>query len=166
MIQRYSLILLLILPLYGWSLPSDKQQPLHIAADQVQIDEDHKRDVYIGHVRLDQGSSHLQGQTMTLWRDQQGKLIRARIVGQKKHRAHYETLPKVDDAIFHAWANTIIYYAKDAYIELIGNAKAEQQQKHFHGPHLFYYVDKRWVTATSTTKKLATIILATKDKVT
>lgn len=113
-----------LLPLLGWCLPDDKQQLLYINADEIKIDERNKHDIYSGNVHLVQGSTHITGNKMHVFRDAHGKLVRIRMLGE---RAHYTTLPKVGDMPFEAWGLAIVYHVTQAHVVLFEKAQVKQQ---------------------------------------
>jgi lipopolysaccharide export system protein LptA len=143
------------------ALPDDKQKPLTIQADNVKIDQKRKYDIYTAHVSLTQGTSCLTGDKMFVWRDTQGKIERAKIVG---NLAHYHTLPQAGGEVFDAWANTMIYIAKDQRIILLDAARAQQGKMTFHGPRLDYYVTQEKVIASASNAAQATIIIEPQAK--
>ena len=54
-------LLLLLAPLPGLGLDSDRDEPIHIEADRAMLDEKEGTSIYEGNVQLRQGSLRLQG---------------------------------------------------------------------------------------------------------
>ncbi|MCZ7019093.1 LptA/OstA family protein, partial [Salmonella enterica] len=52
----------------AWALPNDSQQPIHIQADDAQLDDKQGIATYKGDVIITQGSMKITGNTVTLTR--------------------------------------------------------------------------------------------------
>ncbi|MBA1331005.1 LptA protein, partial [Candidatus Endoriftia persephone str. Guaymas] len=62
------LLLLLLLPLQARALSGDREQPIYLEADSVEIDEASGVSVYIGNVVVSQGSMRLEADKMWIHR--------------------------------------------------------------------------------------------------
>ncbi|MCA1804165.1 MAG: hypothetical protein LC646_02110 [Xanthomonadaceae bacterium] len=63
------LLLCLCLPLPSWALSSDREQPMYIESDQAELDDQKGISIYIGNVRVTQGTLVLTGEHMTVYQD-------------------------------------------------------------------------------------------------
>ena len=141
--MRTWISLLLLIPLVCFALDSDRQQPLSLVADSAEID--HGKGVYHyrGHVKFDQGTTHIRADYGKTTTDQNDQLIEVIAKSHGKNRAHYQTKPKVDEPILHAKANLIKWYPQQDMLILIGNAEIIQGKNNFRAPHIKYDVKKQ-----------------------
>ena len=58
----------------AWALPNDSQQPIHISADDAQLDDRNGIATYKGDVIITQGSMKVTGNTVTMTRAQNGDI--------------------------------------------------------------------------------------------
>jgi len=58
----------------AWALPNDSQQPIHISADDAQLDDKQGVATYTGGVIITQGSMKITGNTVTLTRTPAGDI--------------------------------------------------------------------------------------------
>ena len=125
------------------ALPDDRNQPIHISSDTAEIDDRTGRSVYRGKVLMSQGSIKLKADQVTIINDDNGisKLIAIGIP------AHFQQLPELDKSITHAFGNRIEYFVADERIELIKQAKLEQEQNVFTGERIDYDMKNRVVNA-------------------
>jgi lipopolysaccharide export system protein LptA len=69
-------------PLPSYALTGDKDQPIHIEADRVDIDDVKRVSVYRGNVRYTQGSMRLDADKVSIYYDEQRNFQRVRAEGQ------------------------------------------------------------------------------------
>ncbi len=50
--RRLPILLLLMLPLSGWALPGDSEQPIEVEADRLEVRDEDNRSIYQAHVTL------------------------------------------------------------------------------------------------------------------
>lgn len=130
----------------GHALPNDKDQPIHIKSDTAEIDDARGISIYRGHVNIDQGSINLKAEVVTIYNDNNG-ISKVIATGSP---AHYQQQNKPEEAMMHAYGNTINYFLTDQRIELRKNAKLEQEQNTFTGERIDYNMKLRVVNAYST----------------
>jgi len=58
----------------AWSLPTDRDQPIHIQSDDAQLDDKKGVATYKGNVIITQGSMKITGNTVTITRNAQGEV--------------------------------------------------------------------------------------------
>lgn len=129
------------------ALPEDRQQPIEIRAEQVEIDDESGIAVYEGAVQLDQGSLRVLAHRLTIHtRDQSVTRIVAEGVPDGEP-ARYRQTPEVDAAPIRAHARTITYLASEQRVELEGSAHLQQQDDTFAGDRIAYDIRDRRIAA-------------------
>jgi len=105
----------------AWALPNDSQQPIHIQADDAQLDDKQGIATYTGSVIITQGSMKVTGNTVTLTRTPAGDIDVITSVG---NLAYFEQLQKVGDPTpVKGYGKTIQYHAQQNRIVLIDQAR-------------------------------------------
>ena len=67
------------------ALKSDKEQPIDISADQLEIDDTKNISIYTGNVDLKQGSLHITADKITLYFNDDNELLHMLIIGSPAH---------------------------------------------------------------------------------
>lgn len=134
------------------ALPSDREQPIHISSDSADIDDATGVAVYRGNVIMNQGTTQLQGDTVTLYIS--GKKIN-RIIskGNEQRQAYYEEEQTDNQGILKAWGDTIDYNLVTEMVALKKNARLFQSGDTFVGNDIQYNQKKQLVTAKGGTGK-------------
>ena len=112
-------ILLLLIVSAAHALPADKDQPIELAADSVEVDEGKGISVYQGDVELRQGSMRLQADTVTV-RQQSRKPNR--IIATGKVRFEQDS----GKGLVKARAEQAEYEVNSELLELTGRASLTQ----------------------------------------
>ena len=139
----------------AWALPNDSQQPIHISADDAQLDDKQGVATYTGGVIITQGSMKITGNTVTLTRTAAGDIDVVTSVG---NLAYFEQLQTQGDAKpVQGYGVTIQYHASQNRVVLIDRAKVIDKDNNVtQGEKIVY----------DTVKKLASAGRATGNKVT
>lgn len=137
------LVALTTLPTLVWGLSSDRQQPMLIEADRVELDDAKGISVYRGRVRVSQGTLILTGETMTV--HNKGNNIEKVII--KGTPATYQQRPDNKDEDVHAKALHMEYYTNPEHIILLRQAEVEQQGDVLRSERIEYDVAKDKVSA-------------------
>lgn len=116
----------------------DKAQALHLSADDLFFNWTKKKGSYQGHVKIDQGFTHLQANQAFTTFDKYNKLIEARAKGTTRLQAHVWTQTALKKPPVHAYADEIWYYPARQLIELIGHASVHQEGNTFKAPLIRY----------------------------
>lgn len=125
----------------------DDQQPVHISADSLDIQDQKGISVYKGSVEITQGSLTLNGDTITIHHPDRA-LLSIDVIGQQ---ARFKRFDVEEQAWIKGQADSINYNAQKKTLLLIGNAKVEQPGKHLiTGPKLFYDTLNKTLKAQST----------------
>ena len=155
-----SLILACFLAQSGLALTSDKQLPANFTADNVTYNIKTGTRIFIGNVKMTQGTTHLEGDKVTVYNGSDGKVIKVIALGK---RAHYSTLPNNQKEVMDAYAETIEYYPGKGSAVLIGNGEITQGKNSFKGPHIVYDIQKELITSLASANAHTVIVLQPKD---
>ena len=104
------------------ALPEDAEQPIHILAESAEVERQEGRIVYIGSVRVEQGSLRVNAERMVV-DYAAGKVVRITATGAP---AHYTQDLEADAGQVEADASTIVYHTRESRIDLQGNAHLKQ----------------------------------------
>lgn len=143
--SKTSLVLwgLLSLPGGAAALNSDRQQPIQIEAEQVEVDKPKGFSRYQGKVKFVQGSLVIQGDTVLLYH-KKGVLDKVVIQGEP---ASFQQQPDEGEASIFSSANKIEYLAKQSRLFLYESAKVSQGNNSFAGETIEYDIVKGTVIA-------------------
>lgn len=130
----------------GWTLPTDRDQPIAIASDRAERDEKTGTTIYIGTVELDQGSLHISADRLEIQMegDRVTRMVATGIP------ARVRQLPNQEDGEVRAQANTIRYLLDEEKLELIDNASIEQEGSRVASDRIDYFINEEFVKARST----------------
>ena len=112
-------LLLSLLPVTGWGLTGDRNQPVNIQADRATVNEKTGKSVYEGNVHVQQGTLVLQGSKMTV-QLKDNSIDTFVLTGDP---ATYRQRPDGEESDQHAEAQRIEFYAKEDRIILLKNAR-------------------------------------------
>ena len=141
--RPWILLILTALPTHSWALSSDRQQPMMIEADRVELDDAKGISIYRGSVRVTQGTLILTGETMTV-RTKNNEIEKVIMVGKP---ATYQQRPDNKDEDVHATALRMEYYTNPERIILLKKAQVEQQGDVLRSERIEYDVAKDQVSA-------------------
>ncbi len=157
-VNHYWRIFLLGTSLSAFALPEDKQQPVVLNADVVSFNQQQHLGTYQGHIRLDQGSTHLRANQATTKFNHKTELLLAKAWGDSNHPAHFWILPEKNKPELHAYAETLSYYPKQQRIKLVGHARISQGKNSFKAPEIQYNLARQQVLTTPKHHQRTTII--------
>ena len=118
----------------AWALPDDAEQPIHIRSESAEIERQEGRIIYLGAVRVEQGTLRVNAERMVVDYDE-GKVVRITATGAP---ARYRQELEDEAGQVEADASTIVYHTQDARIDLKGNAHLEQRGNSLHGDLILY----------------------------
>lgn len=153
--------LMSMLPLAAYALPDDREAIVHVGADTAALNHITRTGTYVGHVTLDQGSTHVRAAYASTTGNMQNQLILAVARGNASKQAHVWTQPTPDKPVLHAYADTIRYLPLRHRIELIGHARLTQGTHVFAAPHIEYDTVLQHVTTQKNDHERTTIIIPT-----
>ena len=134
---------LLLLSQSSWGLESDRDQPIHIKADRITVNEKQGVSFYQGNVQFTQGSLRVNGDEVTVFLqgDTLSKVIvignPATLIQQPDHRQEP----------VNSEATRMEYDAKKEIVYLIENAEVQQGPNSFAGNYIEYDTRNSMVTA-------------------
>lgn len=123
-----------------FALDSDRSARLNIVADSGTYNFKTGVDIYEGHVKVDQGTTHITAEKLITKKNSQHKIEEAVAYGDKE-LAHYWTLPKLGDAEIHARAKIIKFYPLQMNASLEHDVHIKQGENSFQG-ELIHYNDR------------------------
>lgn len=130
-------------PVAGLALSTDRNQPMSIEADRVELDDGKGVSVYHGNVKVTQGTLILTGETMTVYTkgDQVQKVL------MDGEPATYKQRPDNKDKDVRAKALRMEYYTDPEHIILLKEAEVEQEGDLLRSERIEYDVVKDKVNA-------------------
>ena len=132
--NRLLLLLFSLFATNAWALPGDADQPIHIRANNAEIDQDQQLVIYRGEVQVDQGTLRVNADEMTVeYRDQ--KVVR---ITAKGNPAHYQQQIEANEDQVKARSSTIVYHTQEERLDLMGNAFLTQQGNEITGDVIKY----------------------------
>lgn len=116
------LLVLLAFPPLGHALSSDRDQPMMIEADRVELDDAKGISIYTGNVRVTQGTLVLTGDRMVVHNkgDDIDKVL------MDGNPATYKQRPDGKEQDVHAHSKRMEYYTNPQQIILLGEAEVNQ----------------------------------------
>ncbi|MGD8925615.1 MAG: lipopolysaccharide transport periplasmic protein LptA [Thioalkalispiraceae bacterium] len=118
----------------GFALRSDRDQPIDIQADRVEIKEKEEISEYIGNVHLKQGSLDIKADKVTVYL-KNGRLIKILIMGNP---AVFKQKPEDNKDVVRSSAMNMEYFASKQHLILKTNASVVQGDNHFSGDFIEY----------------------------
>jgi lipopolysaccharide export system protein LptA len=128
------LLAFLVLPAGARALSTDREQPVYISADRVEVDEKAGVSHYTGDVQMRQGSLHVDADTVTVYK--KGEEL-SKIVADGKP-THFRQKPDDGGAEIHGRALHLEYHADSALLYLTHDAHVQQAKDEFTGEHVVY----------------------------
>lgn len=160
-----TLIVTALLSVTAHALPEDRDKPIHISADSASIDEKSGFTIYLGDVKITQGTLLIEADRVELKRGGKG----VEVVTAYGKQAHFRQKPDTDKPYTDAWGDTIVYKVAKEILTLEKNAKVVSDKDTFTGDRILYNLKTSIVDAFSDTKegsagRVEMIIQPSKDK--
>ena len=144
------LIITCLISLPTYALDSDHKEKLNIIADSGQYNFKTGVDVYEGHVKLDQGTTHVTADKLITKKNKKHKITEAIAYGETE-LAHYWTLPKQGDPDMHARAKIIKFYPLQMNVTLEKEVHITQGENNFKGELIHYNSKDQVITMPAST---------------
>lgn len=157
--RKLLFVLMSCLPMISFALPDDTKQTMHIVADGTTFNYKTGANVYEGHVKIDQGSTHLIADRVTTNSNSNHKMEEAIAYGLNNQLAEYITQPKPGDLLLHAKAKIIKFYPLQSLVVLEGNVTVSQGKNSFEGPIIMYNMKNQIVTAPASKAGRASVVI-------
>jgi len=145
-VGRLVLLCGLLVPLATFALTSDREQPIHIEADTVTLDDAAGTAVYRGNVHFTQGTTHLEGDEVTVYSADRQKVDKVIADGSP---ATFSERPDDQPEDVHGKARHIEYYADNQRVILVHDAHLWQGKDEFSGSRIDYNISDQTVKAQS-----------------
>lgn len=144
---RHVTALLLSLLLSGGAaaLPEDRDQPIHITADQALRDEKKGMTIYSGNVHMNQGSMQIDADKITIYHTTED-VERVIAVGNP---ARMQQQPDPEKGPVFARAHVITYYRDEERVHLEQEAHIERDGATVTGDSIDYFIAEELVKADS-----------------
>ena len=136
-------LLLCLLPWLTWGLASDQNQPIFMEADSVDIDEVSGISIYVGNVKVTQGTMQLLADKVTVYRVEKRT---ERLVAVGKPVNYRQQLDNETEEV-KGRAATMEYFITDERLYLIGDAVLIQGKDNFRSDRITYFRNRSVVKA-------------------
>ncbi len=133
----------LVFPSLSHALSSDRDQPMMIEADRVELDDAKGVSIYTGNVRVTQGTLVLTGDRMVV-HNKGNDIDKVLMDGNP---ATYKQRPDGKDQDVHAHSKRMEYYTNPQHIILLGEAVVNQAGDVLRSERIVYDVVKDQVNA-------------------
>jgi lipopolysaccharide export system protein LptA len=146
---RYSLFLLAVMLPWGSSveaLPEDKDQPILIKAQNVHYDQRTDHLIYIGRIRLTQGSIVITADRL----EARAKNGKTEFVSVRGSPVHMRYLPDEDGEEVRLMAEYVEYQNSQREVILQGSVRFEQGKDWLTADYLRYHLDDERITSQRT----------------
>lgn len=139
------------------ALPSDSKEMLHIVSASSNFNYKTGVNEFIGHVIIDQGTTHLTADRVITKNNAQHKIQEAIAYGTTQ-LAHYWTTPKTGDTEIHAYAKIIKFYPIESNVTLEQNATVQQGENSFKGELIHYNNNDQTIIVPQLEKSRAVLV--------
>lgn len=122
---------------WSYSLPVDRNQPIHITADSARMNEMTGVTTYKGKVIITQGTMLIEGARVDVYQAEEGidKII------VKGSPAHFKQKINPDEPYSDAWGNNMLYEEETRKLTITNNGKVVQGHDTFTGERIVYSLD-------------------------
>lgn len=145
----------LALPVFA--LKDDNKAKMIITADSTIFNYKTGFTIFEGHVKVDQGTTHIAADRLTTKTNPGHKIIEAIAYGLQG-LAHYWTLPKIGDTEVHAEAKIIKFYPSKSTVALEQNVTMTQGENSFQGQLILYNRNDQTVFVPASNKGQAILV--------
>lgn len=156
---RCLLILLTSITQTSWSLGIDQHQPIHFSAGAIEWDHALSKGIFKNQVHFEQGTTKLDASYGHSEGDAQHQFKKIVMFGDAHHQAHFITLPKPNDPVVNAYADTMIYLPLKKLIILKGHVHVTQGRYDFSAPYVQYDTEQKKLITKKTAQEQTTITI-------
>jgi len=132
-LTKFMILFALLYNISAFSKSTDKDAPLHIEADQLEIREKDSVSIYNGHVKITKGTMKISGDKIII-KNKNGSLYKIHINGTP---ATFYQLNDIDEVI-SAESYIMDYEAKTGLLELKEKALLLKNKNRFSSEHIIY----------------------------
>lgn len=137
-------------------LPDDANRPIEISSDTAEFDDKIGTAKHFGHVLMNQGSRHLEAETLIIERNAANKIEKITATGLP---AHFKTQLEREKPALDATAETLIFYPEKQTLYLQKNAQVKQDNHRVEGNQLIYFLAAKKLISEFTADKRTTVII-------
>lgn len=141
----------------GWALPQDRKEKLHITADSTVYNYKQGVNFFLGHVQIDQGTTHITADKLTT-KAGNGHHINEAVAYGVENLAHFWTTPKAGDKEMNALAKIIKFYPLTSNATLQGDVLVTQGENHFQGQLIHYNMNDQTIIVPETKDGRAVLV--------
>jgi len=140
---KFALLLFTLLthPISGYTLSTDRSQPINIEADNLEIDDSRHVSTYQGNVKMQQGSLHIQADKIVFYFTDKNEIQRLEVEGSP---ATLNMLNDKNEPI-SGKARKIIYTENQLLLKLMGDAHFQSNSDS---------IDGEWININTSTEAL------------
>jgi lipopolysaccharide export system protein LptA len=140
-----------------FALQQDKKENIYITADSTVYNYKTGVNIFEGHVKVDQGSTHIRADKLTTKNNDQHKIQEAIAYGIHE-QAHYWTTTIIGQPDVHAKANVIKFYPIDSNIILEQHVFMTQADNSFRGQMVLYNMTTQTITVPASQNGRAVLV--------
>jgi lipopolysaccharide transport protein LptA len=138
------------------ALSDDANRPIEISSDTAEFDDKVGTAKHFGHVLMNQGSRHLEAETLIIERNAANKIEKITATGRP---AHFKTQLDNDKPVLNAAAQTLIFYPEKQTLYLQQNAQVMQDNHRVEGNQLIYFLATKKLISEFNENKRTTVII-------
>lgn len=135
------------------ALKSDRDKPMDIEADRVDVDDNKGISTFRGNVHVQRGTMHIRGEIVVVRRDANSEINTIVATGNDSKRALYRQRPDNKPTDVIGQARRIHYDAKKEIVTLKKQGEIQQAKDTFKGELLIYHAKTDRVSASGVDKK-------------
>lgn len=141
----------------AYALESDQGKPVNIISDSWTYNFKTGIDIFEGHVKVDQGTTHITADKLITKKNHQHKIEEATAYGYEQ-LAHFWTVPKLNEPELHAHAKIIRFYPLSANFTLEQAVQVLQGKNSFQGELIHYNNVDQTITVPPSTNGKAVLV--------
>lgn len=131
----------------AYALRTDSDLPMSVTSDKLDFNNKTGITIFTGNVKMDQGTTHLKADKVTVYKQQDGEIEKIVAIGKP---AHYSTLPEIGKEVMDAFGKSIEYYPQKKQAVILGDGSIQQGQSVFTAQHIVYDLAKDTLTSIPT----------------
>lgn len=159
-VARTLLLFGLLFPFIVTAASPDDAQDLTISSEQFEYRQKEGIATYQGDVEAMQGSRHIHGDMLEVYRGKSGDIEKIVVYGKP---ATHESLPDPNKPLFHAQANTIMFKVDENKLTLHDHARVEQGGDIYEAPLIEYDLTQKIVRSPQSQGGRTTITLKPRE---
>ena len=138
------------------ALSTDREQPIRIEADQLDVDDLNGISIYRGNVRFIQGSVLINAEEVQVFTDKDRQLKRIEANGEP---ATFQQRLDSDNKLVQGQSKIIKYSADNDHVRFIDDAHFWQEGDEFAGSEIEYFMQQEMVKASKSESERVQVIL-------